>query len=150
MPLFVLSKPSSAALTGSDDASLHIVASASKPLRILMAKVGGNGTASAANEIVMQRSTGTATGGTSLTPVKVNTGSAAASFTAAYDVTGGITLTSDTVLHRFTVNANGGIDPFVALPGGEISVPVSGQVTFRSISGTSNIIINVMVEEVDG
>jgi hypothetical protein len=148
MPLFMVTKTSSALSTTGD--SLTITASATKPLRILMAKVAGNGSASVANEVVLQRSTGTATGGASLPPAKVNYGSAAASFTVLRDSTGGSSLTANEILHRFSMNANGGIDPFVALPGGELSIPVGGQVSLRSIAGTSLAIMNVMIEEVDG
>ena len=147
MPLFMVTRTATALSPSAD--LLTLTASNTKPLRILMAKLGGAGLAPAANEVVMQRSTIAPGGGTSITPAKVNTGSAAASFLA----NGGTStpqLTANEILHRFTVNANGGIDPFVALPGGEVSIPVGGQVSFRSISGTSNAIINVMVEEVDG
>jgi len=149
MPLFTVNRVATALSVSAD--LLTIVASGTKPLRILMAKLAGAGTASAANEVVMQRSSGGTTPGGAIVPAKVNTGSAAASFSAYTTWAGGQpSLTADTVLHRFSVNANGGIDPFVALPGGEISVPVSGQVSFRSVAGTSNAIINLMIEEVDG
>lgn len=148
MPLFSVNRGSTALSTSND--LVTIVASASKPLRILMAKLGGMGTTAAANEVLMQRSTGGTGGGGGITPAKINTGSAAASFNAYTTWSGQPSLTANEVLHRFTVNANGGIDPFVALPGGEISVPVSGQVSFRSAAGTSNAVINLMVEEVDG
>jgi hypothetical protein len=148
MPLFLVNRTSTALSTSND--LVTVVASATKPLRILMAKIGGMGTASAANEVLMQRSTVGTTGGGGITPTKVNTGSAAASFSAYTTWSVQPTLTANEVLHRFTVNANGGIDPFVALPGGEISIPVSGQVSFRSASGTSNAIINLLIEEVDG
>ena len=149
MALFNVSKPSSAAKTGASESSLTITASATKPLRIHMADIAGNGEASAANEIVMQRSTGTPTGGTSITPSKVNPSSGTASFTAVYDATGGVTLTADTIQRRFAVNANGGYIPFTPLPGFHIPVQVGTSVSFRSLSGTSNIVINVSVEEVD-
>jgi len=147
MPLFMVTRTATALNPAAD--LLTITASNTKPLRILMAKLGGAGIAPAANEVVMQRSTIAPVGGTSIIPAKVNTGSAVANFLA----NGGTStpqLTANEVMHRFTVNANGGIDPFVALPGGEISIPVGGQMSFRSVSGTSNAIINVLVEEVDG
>ena len=149
MALFAVSKPRTAAKTGASESSLTITASASKPLRIHMADVTGGGSSSSANSIVLQRSTGTPTGGTSITPSKVNPSSGAASFTAVYDATGGVTLTADTIQRRFEVNENGGYIPFTPLPGFHIPVPVSGSITFRSLSGTANIVINVSVEEVD-
>ena len=74
---------------------------------------------------------------------------ATASFTAVYDATGGLTLTEETIQRRFAVNANGGYIPFTPLPGFHIPVQVGTSVSFRSLSGTSNIVINVSVEEVD-
>jgi hypothetical protein len=35
-------------------------------------------------------------------------------------------------------------------PGGEFSVPVSGQVSIRSASGTGNVVLNMLIEEIDG
>ena len=54
------------------------------------------------------------------------------------------------VLWRFSPNANGGNSKFTQIPGFEFSVPVSGQVSFRSVNGTSNVVINLQVEEIDG
>lgn len=147
MPIFFVNRTSTALSTSND--LLTVIASATKPLRIHMAKLSGMGTTSAANEVLMQRSTGGTTPGGAITPEKQNTGSAAASFTTATTWAAQPTLSAGP-LHRFAVNANGGIDPWVALPGGDISIPVSGQVSFRSASGTSNAIINLMIEEVDG
>ena len=146
MPLFIVTRTATALNPAAD--LLTITASNTKPLRILMAKIGGAGIAPAANEVVMQRSTIAPSGGTSITPAKVNTGSAVANFLA----NGGTStpqLTANEVMHRFTVNANGGIDPFVAVPGGEIKVPVGGQVSIRSASGTSNAIVNLQISEED-
>lgn len=150
MPLYKVPKTSSAAKTGAAESSLTITASATKPLRIHAVDVAGMGTASAANEIVMQRSTGTPAGGTSITPVKVSAGSAAASFTAMQDATSGVALTADTKQHTFGVNANGGYVPLTPIPGFYIPVGVGTSISFRSLSGTSNIVINVSVEEIDG
>jgi hypothetical protein len=149
MALFNVSKPSSAAKTGASEASLVITAGSTKPLRIHMADVAGNGTASAANEVVLQRVTGTATGGTSITPSKVNPASGVAGFSASYDATGGLTYTADTIQRRFAVNANGGYIPFTPLPGFHIPVAVGTSIAFKSLAGTSNIVINVSIEEVD-
>lgn len=148
MALFVVSKPSSAAKTGASEASLVIVAG-SKPLRIHMADVAGNGVASAANEIILQRCSGAATGGTSITPSKVNPSSGTSTFSAIYDATAGLTYTADTIQRRFAVNGQGGYIPFTPLPGFHIPVPTGTSIAFKSLSGTSNIIINMSIEEVD-
>lgn len=146
MPLYTVTRTSTALSTSND--LLTIIASSSKPLRVYIADMKGMGTATAANEVLMSRSSGGTTPGGAITPSPVNSGSSAASFTTA--TTWSAQPTLGVTLWRFGVNANGGVDKFVAVPGAEISVPVSGQVSFRSASGTSNAVINVLVEEVDG
>lgn len=146
MPLYTVTRTSSALSTAND--TITIVASATKPLRVYIVDVKGMGTSSAANEVVLARSTGGTTGGGGITPTPTNTGSAAASFSVFTTWSAQPTLGS--VLWRFGANANGGIDKFVAIPGAEISVPVSGQLSLRSISGTSNVVVDALVEEVDG
>lgn len=149
MSLFKITKTSSAAKTGVNEASLHILAAATKPGRIHQMDVAGDGIASAANEIIVQRCTGTPTGGSTITPAKVNPNSGAAGVTVTADATAGVTYTADTILHRFSVNANGGFAPFTPLPGFHIPVPVGTGIAFKSVDGTSNIVINVSYEEVD-
>jgi hypothetical protein len=146
MALYTVTKTSAAASITND--SVTILASSTKPLRVYIVDIKGDGTASAANEILLSRSTGGTTAGGAITPSKVVSTSSAASFTTATTWSAQPTL-GDT-LWRFSVNANGGIDKFIAVPGAEISVPVSGQLSIRSIDGTSNIIINMLIEEIDG
>jgi hypothetical protein len=147
MPLFTVSRGSTALSTSND--YLTVVASSTKPLRIYVVDLKGNAGSSAANEVVMYRSSSGTTPGGAITPVKVNTGSAIASF-LVYTTWSGSQPTLGDALWRFEVNANGGIDKFVAIPGAEIPVPVSGQVSIRSVSGTSLMIANLLIEEVDG
>lgn len=146
MPLYTVSRTSTALSTTND--FVTVIASSTKPLRVYIADIKGMGTTSAANEVLMSRSTGGTTPGGAITPVAVNSGSGSASFTTA--TTWSAQPTLGNTLWRFGVNANGGIDKFVAIPGAEISIPVSGQVSFRSASGTSNVALNLLVEEVDG
>lgn len=146
MPLYTVSR-TSAALSTSNDA-LTIIASSTKPLRVYVVDMKGMGTASAANEVLLSRSTGGTTPGGAITPSPINSGSSAASFTTA--TTWSAQPTLGVTLWRFGVNANGAIDKFTALPGAEIQVPVSGQLSIRSASGTSNVALNVLIEEVDG
>jgi hypothetical protein len=146
MPLFTVTRTRTALSTSND--LMTLVASSTKPLRVYIADIKGMDAASAANEVLMSRSSSGTTAGGAITPVKVNSNSSAASFTVA--TTWSVQPTLGDTLWRFGVNANGGIDKFVAIPGAEISVPVSGQISFRSASGTSNVTINVLVEEVDG
>ena len=146
MPLYTVTRTSSALSTAND--SMTIIASASKPLRVYIVDIKGMGTTSAANEVLLSRSTGGTTGGGAITPSPTNTGSAAASFTV--NTTWSAQPNLGVTLWRFGVNANGAVDKFVAIPGAEISVPVSGQLSIRSASGTSSVTINVLIEEVDG
>lgn len=53
-----------------------------------------------------------------------------------------------TIVARIGVNANGGVARMVYPPGMEIDCAPSTQLSFRSISGTGNITLNVIVEEV--
>ena len=149
MALFKITKTSSPAKDGANEASMHILASATKPGRIHQVEVSGDGTSSAANEIIIQRCSTTPTGGSSITPAKLSPASGAAGCTVTADATGGVTYTADTILHRFSVNANGAIAPFNPFPGFHIPVPVGTAIAFKSVDGTSNIIINVSYEEVD-
>lgn len=146
MPLYMVTRTSSALSTSND--SLTIVASSTKPLRIYMVDVKGMGTSSAANEVAVARSSSGTTGGGGITPTPINSGSGSASFSAY--TTWSAQPTLGAALWRAGVNANGGIDKFIAIPGAEIQVPVSGQVSIRSISGTSNVVLNLLIEEVDG
>lgn len=147
MPLYTVSRPRTALNTSQD--LLTIVASSTKPLRIYVVDIKGMDAASAFNEVLMQRSTIGTTPGGAITPSKVNPSSPAASFSAYTTWAAQPTLNGE-ILWRFGPNANGGIDKDVVVPGFEFSVPVSGCLSFRSAAGTSNVVINVKVEEVDG
>ena len=147
MPLFTVNRTSTALSTTND--YLTIVAANNRPLRIYVIDIKGDANASVANEVGFYRSTVGVGGGGGITPVKVNSGSAAAQF-VVYTTWSSSQPTLGDVLWRFSVNANGGIDKFIAIPGAEIPVPVSGQISIRSIDGTSNAIVNLLIEEVDG
>jgi hypothetical protein len=146
MPLYTVTKTATALSTSND--SITIAASGTKPLRVYVVDIKGMGTASAANEVLLSRSSSGTTGGGDITPGKVNSGSGAASF-SAYTTWSAQPTLGDTIW-RFGVNANGGIDKWVAIPGAEIQVPVSGKLSIRSASGTSSVTINMLIEEVDG
>lgn len=146
MPLYTVTRTSTALSTSND--LVTVTASASKPLRLYIVDLKGMGTASAANEILLSRSTGGTTAGGAITPTPLISGSAASSFTVA--TTWSAQPTLGVTLWRFGVNANGAIDKFVSLPGAEISIPASGQVSIRSASGTSNVTLDMLIEEVDG
>ncbi len=144
MPLYTVTRASHSLSTTND--SVTIVASSTKPLRIYMASVVGLGTTSAANEIAIARSSSGTTGGGGITPSKQDPGSGSASFSAY--TTWSAQPTLGEVFWRLGVNANGGVDKWIAAPGTEIFVPVSGQVSIRSISGTSAVALSLMIEEI--
>lgn len=146
MPLYTVTRTSTALSTSND--LVTVTASSSKPLRLYIVDLKGMGTASAANEILLSRSTGGTTAGGAITPAPLISGSAASSFTVA--TTWSAQPTLGVTLWRFGVNANGAIDKLVSLPGAEISIPASGQVSIRSASGTSNVTLDMLIEEVDG
>ncbi len=149
MPLYTLGRSAVTLSTAAD--SLTLVSSA-KPLRIMIADFKGLGTSSSANEIAMFRATTAGSSGLSgaITPSKVNTGSASASFAGYTGFSSSLESTAGDLMWRFGVNGNGGQDKFVALPGGEISMPSSGYMGFRAISGGGSVSFNLFVEEVDG
>jgi hypothetical protein len=146
MPLFTVNRQRTA-LSTTDDL-LTIIASSTKPLRVLMAKSAGADAGPAANEVVMQRSAGGTIPGGALTPERVDPNSNGAGFAVYTTWAAQPTLTGGP-LHRFAPNANGGIDPFNAFPGAEIKIPVGTQMSFRSVYGTSNVVINMMISEED-
>jgi hypothetical protein len=147
MPLFSVSRARTTLSTTAD--LLTIVASSTKPLRITVIDIKGMDTASAVNEILVQRSSGGTTPGGAITPSKLNPSSAAASF-SVYTTWAAAPTLDGAILWRMGPNANGGIDKYVAAPGWEFPVPVSGQVSIRSASGTGNVTINLAIEEIDG
>lgn len=133
-----------AALSASDD-FLTITAPAGRSLRIHEISVAGMGTASAANEIRVARSTGGVTP-VAVTPVPTNPNASAAGFTAASSWATPPTLGN--VLLRLGVNANGGIYRWVAKPGCELEVPAGGQISIRGAGTTSSMAMHVLAEEV--
>jgi hypothetical protein len=135
----------STAMTTTDDI-VTITAPSGRSLRILEISIGAMGTTSAANEIGVYRSTGGTTP-TAITPVPLNADYAAATFTAAgawaTDPTLGV------VLDRIAVNANGGgVQKPLVFPGFAIEIPGGGQVSIRSVSGTSSVVCSVLVEQI--
>ncbi len=135
----------SAALSTTAD-NMTIIAPATRALKIWEIRIYGQGTTSTANEVAIARSTGGATGSGALTPTPLATLFAASGTTVN---TAWVTQpTLGVVIRRAGVNANGAYVPLVFMPGSEIDVPPSGQISIRSISGTSNVTTEVVFEEV--
>lgn len=137
-------RTSSALSTTAD--TMTIIAPSTRALKIWEVRFYGQGTATAANEIAVARSTGGATGGGAITPTPLSTLASAAGTTVNTTWTTQPTL--GVVIRRVGVNANGAYAPLVFMPGNEIDVPPSGQISIRSISGTSNVTVEVVFEEV--
>lgn len=138
-----VTKTSTALSTTAD--AITITAPAGRSLKILAIRCYGGAAASAANEVGVYRSTGGATP-VAITPVPLNSDSAAATFTAAGSWTTQPTV--GVVLDRIGVNANGSFVPLVFPPGQEIEIPGGGQVSIRSVSGTSLATITAVVEQI--
>lgn len=145
MPALYTVTRTSAALSTSND-HVTITAASGKPLYIHSVSLEGDGTSSAANEVVMARSTGGTTAGGAITPTPNDPGSSAASFTVA--TTWSAQPTLGAVMWRFGVNANGGASKRETPPGMAFFVPGGAQVSFRSVDGTSSVIFNAQVEEI--
>lgn len=134
-----------AALSTTND-SLTIIAPATRALKIKEILIQGAGTTSTYNEVAIARSTGGTTPGGAITPTPLSTLSAAATTTSA--TTWAAQPTLGVVIRRMAVNGNGAINRLVFPPGQEIDVPPSGQISIRSISGTGNVALDVIFEEV--
>lgn len=136
----------SAALSTTNDL-LTLVGAANRTVRIRRVTIYGLATASAANVVLMQRSTGGTTGGGAITPAPQVNSDRAASFSAFTTWSAQPTLTANTVLGRFGVNANGGVASVYYPPGYQPEIRGTEQISFRSEIGTSNVSIEVEVEE---
>lgn len=146
MPIYTVSRGSTALSTTNDLVTL--VGATGRAYRLLYVVIGGLATASAANVVLMQRSTGGTTGGGGITPAPSEPSSPAAGFSAFTTWAAQPTLTANTVLHRFAVNANGGLHPVYFVPPMEVKWRGTEQVSFRSETGTSNVTITIVIEEI--
>lgn len=134
-----------AALSTTNDA-ITIICPSTRALKIWAIRVGGGGTASAFNELLVSRSTGGTTGGGAITPTPKATLFAASGTTVNTTWAGQPTI--GVTIQRVPINANGAISNLIFLPGMEIDVPPSGQLSFRSAVGTSSVTIEVEFEEI--
>ena len=142
--IYTVNRAATALSTTNDLATL--VAAAAKPLRVHLIDITGAGAAAALNTVLISRSTGGTSGTGGITPTPTDPSMPAASF-AAY--TGwSVQPTLGATLWRAFVQALNGKDRFVASPGLEILVPAGGQMSIRSASGTSDVVLNMIVEEI--
>lgn len=123
-----------------------IINPATRALKIWAIRVGGAGTTSGYNEVLVSRSTGGVTGGGAITPTPKATLSAASGCTV--NTTWGTQPTIGVTIHRVPINANGAVNNITFLPGNEIDVPPSGQISVRSATGTGAVAVEIEWEEV--
>lgn len=133
------------ALSTTND-TMTIIAPSTRALKIWEVRIYGQGTTSVANEVAIARSTGGTTGGGAITPTPLATLFAASGTTV--NTTWGAQPTLGVVIRRVGVNSNGAYAPLVFMPGTEIDVPPSGQISIRSITGTGSVTVDVVFEEV--
>lgn len=142
--IYTVNKAATALSTSNDLVTL--VAHSAKPLRVHLIDIAGQGAAAADNTVLVSRSTGGTTGGGGITPNPTDPSMPAASFSAY--TTWSAQPSLGVTLDRMSVNALNGKDRIVATPGTEILIPASGQLSIRSASGTSNVVLNMVIEEI--
>lgn len=125
---------------------MTIIPASGRRIQIIEIAIQGMGTASAANELGVYRSTGGTTGGGAMTATKLSTDAPSAASTVNTTWSGQPTLGGKVL--ALGVNANGGIYRWVARPGEEIeSRGGVDQISLRSAVGTSNVSVTVVVVE---
>jgi hypothetical protein len=127
--------------------TLTFIAASGRRIKIYEVIVGGLATASAANVVQVSRSTGGTTGGGALTPQAIVSDQAASITVVNTTWVAQPTLAAGGPLLRLPVNSNGGVFRWVARPGDEIEARNAEQISIRSETGTGNISITVLFEE---
>jgi hypothetical protein len=144
MGMYKVVRTSASLSVGAD--FLTITAAAGKPLNIWSIDLNGLARASLEGELILQRSTGGATAAVTIVPARDDPAGPAASFLARAGWTTQPTLTSDTILWGFGVNANGGKDRFPGYPQ-PIPVPAGGQLSLRCLQGNHAVNQTWWIEE---
>jgi hypothetical protein len=140
---------SNTALSTTNDL-LTLLPAANHPIQIVEISIAGMGTASAANELGVYRSTGGTTGGGAVTPTPVGKYLSASNTPASAtvcDTTWAAQPTLGGKVLALGVNANGGIYRWVARPGEEIVCANTDQISLRSAVGTSSVSVHVVFTE---
>lgn len=136
---------SNTALNTAADIMTLIPASA-RAIQLIEVSVCGMGTASAANELGVYRSTAGTTGGGPITASKFHTDAPAAG--TVVNTTWAAQPTLGQKVLALGVNANGGIYRWVARPGEEVTFRQAvDQISLRSVVGTSSVSVFVVVIE---
>lgn len=150
MPMYTVGRTAFTLSTAAD--SLTIVSSG-KPLRIHVMDFKGLGTSSSANELIAYRATTAGSSGVSggITPSKVTSGSAAATFQVYTGFSSSIESTAGDAMWRFGVNGNGGQDKFQAYRVEmAIAMGSSTYMGIRAATGAGSVTGNLLIEELDG
>lgn len=127
--------------------SVTLISAAARRIKIVEISISGMGVVSAANELLVARSTGGTTGGGALTAAPIAVDMPAAAFTNFTTWASQPTLSATSML-RLGCNANGGVYRWVARPGQEIEARNTEQISLRSAVGTSLVSIHIVVEEI--
>lgn len=136
---------SNSALSTTAD-TMTIIPPSARRIKLIEVSVCGMGTASAANEVGVYRSTGGTTGGGAITAAKFSTDAPTAGSTV--NTTWSAQPTLGTKVLALGINANGGIYRWVARPGEEIEFRQAvDQCSIRSAVGTSAVSLFVVIEE---
>lgn len=137
--IYSTSQTSTANSTSADSVSLKAV---NNSFIVREFVISGLATASAANEILLQRNTA----GTVATAMVARNVNVSASITQ-FGLAQATTPTASTVMARFGVNGNGALYRWTAAPGLAVEVKTAGQVGWRGVSGTSLLTTEVTIEE---
>lgn len=133
----------SAALNAGTSDHISIKAAAARSMLLREYTYSGLGTASAANEIGVYRTTVGTIGTSGFVPHN-SSASAAGAFTAV----AGATPTLGVKFHSFGLNANGALFRWVAGPGMAIESGGGLQVGWRGVAGTSSATGMCIIEEI--
>jgi hypothetical protein len=152
MAMFSVARDNVAMVAAND--FLTLITAANRPIQVVEISVAGMGTASAANSLGVYRGTAGTTPGGAIVAVpnaRINTTSPVAGTTTAttWSVQPVVTAAAGYgLLLALGVNANGGIYRWVARPGEEIICSgVADVISFRPVTGTSNISLHVVFME---
>jgi hypothetical protein len=156
MAMYAVARDNTAMVAATD--FLTLITVANRPIQVIEISVCGMGTASAANSLGVYRSSGGVTPSAAIVAVPI--GKVGAVTTGSAPVAGTTTATAWATQPTVTasagygliltlgVNANGGIYRWVARPGEEIiCVGTTDTISFRPVTGTSNISLHVVFME---
>lgn len=146
MSVYTVSRSNVTPSAGQDIFTVSSASGRRVKLKYISAK--SMGTVAAANELIVSRSSGGATGGGALTPQKQDPDAPASAFTV--ETTWGTQPTLDSgTPHRLSFPGNGGMDQMYWAPGDEIVERNGGRISVRQGIGTSTpVSVMAIIEEI--